>query len=148
MQIRGHPVVGIVSVKDGDKARRAFLEMMDSVGERWLQLFDRDPELYSAAYWDLFTRMWAAGEPIRKTEALAAMKGVKSAHTAGKYLDAAIRQGFIRETSNPSDARSKLVQITPWMQARLDEFFDEAVMDIKRTARHINERSPCHKARR
>lgn len=135
-------------MNDGDKARRAFLGMMDRVGERWLQLFDRNPELYSAAYWDLFTTMWAAGEPIRKTEALAAMKGVKSVHTAGKYLDAAIRHGFIRESSNPSDARSKLVQITPWMQARLDEFFDEAVTDIMHTARYLNEKSPCQKARR
>lgn len=122
---------GALSMTGDEEARRAFLTMMDRVGELWLTLFERDPDLYSAAYWDLLTRLWIAGGAVRKTDALAAMKGVKSAHTAGKYLDAAIRAGFVVETSNPADARSKLVQLTPSMHERLERFLDEAVGEMR-----------------
>ena len=40
------------------------------------------------------------------------MNSVKSAHTAGKYLETAINRGLIEEQNNPSDARSKLVGLS------------------------------------
>jgi hypothetical protein len=113
--------------------------MMERVGSRWLAVFGGESEFYSTAYWDLFTAMWSAGAPMRKTDALSAMTAVKSAHTAGKYLDAAIRCGFVEERDNPSDARSKLVALTPAMKARLDAFFDEAIGEVAGTATRIAE---------
>ena len=59
----------------------------------------------AAAYWDLLTGLWRTDGPRRKTDALGLMKGIKSVHTAGKYLDTAIEQGIIVETDNPQDAR-------------------------------------------
>lgn len=118
-------------------SRRAYLEMIDRVGDHWLEVFRDDREFYSTAYWDLLTTLWSAGEPMRKTDALAAMKGVKSAHTAGKYLDAAIRHGFVLEQHNPADARSKLVRLAPAMRTRLDDFFDTAVDEVREVARRI-----------
>lgn len=118
-------------------SRRAYLDMIARIGEHWLQVFGDDREFYSTAYWDLLTSLWAAGGPMRKTDALNSMKGVKSAHTAGKYLDAAIRHGLVLEEENPSDARSKLVRLAPSMQKRLDAFFDDAVDEVCTTAQDI-----------
>ncbi len=121
--------------------RRAYLDLMDRVGRHWVCVFGGEREFYSTAYWDLFTALWAAGAPMRKTEALAAMTAVKSAHTAGKYLDAAIRRGFVAERDNPDDARSKLVVLDPEMARRLDRFFDAAIAEVRETARDIGDAS-------
>ena len=120
------------------RQRRTYLDMIDRIGTRWVDVFDGDADFYSTAYWDLLTTMWAADAPMRKTEALAALKGVKSAHTAGKYLDAAIRRGLVEERCNPNDARSKLVALSPAMQARLNTFFDAAVAEVKATAADLD----------
>jgi len=119
--------------------RRAYLDLMDRVGRHWVAVFGGETEFYSTAYWDLFTALWAAGAPMRKTDALAAMTAVKSAHTAGKYLDAAIKRGFVAERDNPSDARSKLVVLDPEMKRRLDAFFDEAIGEVTETAARITD---------
>jgi len=123
--------------------RRTYLDMIARVSGRWLRLFENDPELYSTAYWDLLTTLWAAGEPMRKTEALAAMSAVKSPHTAGKYLDCAMARGYVEETSNPADARSKLVQLSPWLQRRLDAFFDDAVNEMLAAAERARTGTPA-----
>ncbi|MBK1696269.1 hypothetical protein [Rhodovibrio salinarum] len=117
--------------------RRVYLDMIDQVGQRWLHLFRGDPEMYSAAYWDLLTSLWRAGQPMRKTDALAAMHGIRSAHTAGKYVDAAISRGLILEEDNPRDARSKVLRLAPQTQERLDAFFEEAVGDLVDAARRV-----------
>lgn len=119
------------------RAREAYLDMMERVSRHWLAVFGDDVEFYSAAYWDLFTALWRRDRPMRKTEALAAMKAVKSPHTAGKYLDAAIRRGFVVEQDNPADARSKLVRLDETMKRRLDAFFDEALNEVAGTATRI-----------
>jgi DNA-binding MarR family transcriptional regulator len=122
--------------------RRVYLDMIEQVGQRWLHLFRGDPDMYSAAYWDLLTTLWRAGQPMRKTDALAAMHGIRSAHTAGKYVDAAIARGLIVEEDNPRDARSKVLRLSPEMQRRLDAFFDEALVDLQDAARRVQDRSP------
>lgn len=119
------------------RTREAYLDMMERLGQRWLAVFGDDVEFYSAAYWDLFTALWRRDKPMRKTEALDAMKAVRSPHTAGKYLDAAIRRGLVVEQDNPADARSKLVRLDERMKQRLDAFFDEALDEVARTARRI-----------
>lgn len=116
--------------------RKEYLNMIDHVGRNWLDVFLGDPEFYSAAYWDLLTRIWKSDRPVRKTDALKFMIGIKSAQTAGKYLENAIEHGFIREEENPKDARSKLVSLSDEMRERLDMFFDLAVGEVK--AAHQN----------
>lgn len=123
----------------GERARRAYLELMDRLTERWLDVFEGDTDLYSTAYWDLLTALWSAGRPMRKTDALAAIKGIRSAHTAGKYIDAAIQRGLVIEEGNPADARSKLLRLTPVMRARLDSFLDDALEEVAATARRVQE---------
>lgn len=118
--------------------RKEYLNMIDHVGRNWLNVFQGDPEFYSAAYWDLLTRIWKSARPVRKTDALKFMIGIKSAQTAGKYLENAIEHDFIREEENPKDARSKLVSLAPEMRARLDTFFDLAVGEVL-TASHTME---------
>ena len=117
--------------------RKEYLNMIDHVGRNWLNVFQGDPEFYSAAYWDLLTRIWKSTRPVRKTDALKFMIGIKSAQTAGKYLENAIEQDFIREQENPKDARSKLVSLSPEMRTRLDSFFDLAVGEVKTASQNM-----------
>ena len=67
------------------------------------------------------------------------MTGVRSAHTAGKYLETAIREGMILETDNPEDGRSKLLTLSPAMRRRLDAFFDAAVEEVRRSVRRMDD---------
>jgi hypothetical protein len=120
-----------------DAQRREYLLMIDRVGGAWLRVFGDDTEFYSANYWDLLTGLWRAAEPVRKTDALGFLTAVKSAHTAGKYLERAIERGFVVETDNPEDARSRLVALSVDMRARLDGFFDAAVDEIAVTHAHL-----------
>ena len=117
--------------------RRAYLEMMERVSAAWLELFQDDTEFYATAYWDLFTALWLAGRPLRKTDAMASMRAVKSAHTAGKYVDYAVTKGLLIEESNPTDARSKLLRLAPEMKAKLDAFFDAAMAEVCDTAHRL-----------
>jgi hypothetical protein len=122
--------------------RREYLNMLDSVAQRWLKLFDDNTEFYSAVYWDLLTQLWKENKPIRRTDALRFMKSVKSATTAGKYIDEAIQQGFLHESLNPQDARSKLVTLSPDMREHLDAFFDEAIDEVRQAGEIIRQKGP------
>ena len=112
-----------------------YLHHTHEVGRRWLTVFAGNKDFYSAAFWDLFTALWAQTVPVRKTEALAMMTAVKSAHTAGKYLDVALHHGLLEERPNPDDARSRLIALSPDMRTRLDAFFAEAARHLCDTAR-------------
>ncbi len=128
--------------KYNDAQRREYLNLTEKVGMNWMEVFEGDQDFYSAAYWDLLTGIWRAGEPLRKTEVLGLMKGIKSVHTAGKYLETAITRGIVVETDNPQDARSKLVALSPEMQKRLDGFFDAAVGALRESNREVEEKGP------
>jgi len=117
-----------------------YLRMTDQVGKHWLAVFRKDTEFWSAVYWDLFTKLWRADGAVRKTDALRYMTTIKSAHTAGKYLETAIRRGFVEEHDNPEDARSKLVRLTPNFRTRLDTFFDAAVDEMRRAGGRVEDR--------
>lgn len=124
-----------------DAQRKEYLNMTDRIGMEWLEVFKGDTEFYSAAYWDLFTRLWKSGSPERKTDALKFMVGIKSAQTAGKYIETAIKKKLIVEKENPEDARSRLLELSPQMKQRLDLFFDQAV-DHLRNSNRIIESNP------
>ena len=114
-----------------DHQRKEYLNMIDRIGTEWLDVFKGDTEFYQAAYWDLFTRLWKSGVSERKTDALKFMVGIKSAQTAGKYIETAIKKKLIVEKDNPEDARSRLLELSPQMKERLDLFFDQAVGHLK-----------------
>ena len=121
---------------------RAYLHMIDTISQHWLRVFDHNTDFYSAVYWDLLTRLWHANTPVRRTEALKCMTSVKSAATAGKYLNAAIRQGLLQESPNPQDARSKVLELSPDLRARLDTFFDHAVAAVRQANQAISHQGP------
>lgn len=129
-------------MKYNNAQHKQYLEMTDIVGRNWLSVFKGDTDFYSANYWDLLTEIWRAGKPVRKTDALRYMTAIKSAHTASKYIEFSLQKGFLIETDNPSDARSKLVSLSPETRGRLDEFFDGAVGSVRRANRAINEIGP------
>ena len=119
-----------------------YLDMIERVGHRWLEVFQGDTEFYSAVFWDLLTRIWHSEAPVRKTDALGFMTAIKSAHTAGKYVETAIKRGVLLEVENPDDARSKLLSLSPEMRRRLDAFFDGAVSEVRRSNRNFDELGP------
>lgn len=119
------------------RQHREYLDLLDRVGAGWLALFAGDTALYSSAYWDLLTRVWRENGPVRKTDALRFMTGVKSAHTAGKYIATAIERGYLVERENPDDARSKLIDLADDTRAKLDRFFDDCVGELRRSEQSI-----------
>jgi len=122
--------------------RLQYLDMTVRFGNAWLEVFQDDTDFYSAAFWDLFTNMWRSEQPVRKTDAMGFMKAVKSAHTAGKYVDTAIEKGLLVESDNPKDARSKLIALTSDMRARLDIYMDKAANKVLVASRDIAAKGP------
>lgn len=114
--------------------RREYLAMIDRIAVRWLDLFGGRSEFYSTVYWDLLARMWYAGEPVRKTDALRCITSIKSPYTAGKYVANALAQGLIEEVPNPGDRRSRLLRLSPSIREKLDGFFDEALSEVIKTS--------------
>lgn len=124
-----------------DDQRRGYLEFIDRIGGNWMTVFEGDTDFYDAAYWDLLTHLWRNPHPVRKTDAGRAITGVKSPLTAAKYIDTALAKGMIVEKSNPDDARSKLLALSPAMRVQLDTFFDDAVHELRKAAREIDARA-------
>ena len=129
-------------LKYNDAQRREYLQMIDRIGANWIGVFQGNKEFYSSAYWDLLTQLWRQPGPVRKTEALGYMQAIKSAHTAGKYVQGALDHGLIVEKDNPEDARSKLVALDDDMRDRLDGFFDAAVGEMRSAVRQIDIKGP------
>ncbi|SRR5690606_11660498 len=126
-----------MKTKYGFRQRKEYLDMCDRIGNRWVEVFEGDAELYSSAYWDLLTEMWRRQAPVRKTDAARFMKAVKSPHTAARYIETAVAKGLVIETANPDDARSKLVMLAPDTRRHLDSFFDAAVREMKSSLERI-----------
>ena len=131
-----------MSLQYNDEQRREYLNMTDNIAQHWLRIFDQNTEFYSAVYWDLLTRLWKSDRPVRRTDALKFMNSVKSAATAGKYINEAIRQRLLHEYPNPQDARSKLLELSPDIRERLDVFFDNAVGEMRQANQSISQKGP------
>lgn len=129
-------------LKYNAEQRREYLNMIDRVGRNWLEIFHDNTEFYSAVYWDLLTRIWKIDCPVRKTDAVKFMIGVKSPQTAAKYIENALRQNILHERDNPEDARSKLLVLSAEMKKRLDAFFDTAVSHLRRAEHEIRVKGP------
>ena len=128
-----------MALKYNNAQHKQYLEMIDGIGHRWVEVFEGNKQFYSAAYWDLLTGIWRADGAVRKTDALRYMTGIKSAHTASKYVEHSIKEGILIESDNPDDARSKLLVLSEDMRGRLDSFFDSAVGRVRRASRAIDE---------
>ena len=126
-----------MDLKYNDSQRKEYFKNTQRIGRLWLRVFEGNEEFYSSAYWDLLTNIWMKGEPVRKTDALRFMTNIKSPHTAGKYVETAIAKGILIEEDNPGDARSKLLRLSPQMYARLDQFFDGCVNQLRDCVRRI-----------
>ncbi len=131
-----------MKLKYNNEQRQEFLKMMDGISYAWIEMFEGNTEFYSASYWDLLSGMWKTNTTVKKTDALKLMKAIKSPHTAGKYLAAAVRHGILVETDNPADARSRLVALSPDMKQRLDAFFDARVGALRAVTHRINVKGP------
>lgn len=131
-----------MAFKYNNAQHRVYLELMDKVSDNWLLVFDGNTEFFSASYWDLLRGIWRQSGPIRKTDAMAFMRGVKSAHTAGKLIDAAVKSGFLTEHENRKDARSKLLDLSEATRTKIDQVFDMAVTEIRYAEREIQAKGP------
>ena len=116
---------------------REYLSLLDRLRDTWLEVFDGNRDFYQAHYWDLLAMMWWHEEPVRKTDALGFMTSVKSPHTAAKYIDVTVAEGFIEEVENPADGRSSLLSLAPHMRARMNDVLDGALGELITTAQHI-----------
>ena len=128
-----------MALKFNNAQHKQYLEMIDGIGHRWVEVFEGNTQFYSAAYWDLLTGIWRADGAVRKTDALRYMTAIKSAHTASKYVEHSIKEGILIESDNPDDARSKLLVLSEDMRERLNSFFDSAVGRVRRASRAIDE---------
>ena len=126
-----------MNLKYNSEQRQEYLKMTERNGLNWIEVFQGNVEFYSAPYWDLLTGIWKCADPVRKTDATKLMKSIKSAQTAGKYVESAIQHGFLNEVDNPKDARSKLLALSPDMNMRLDKFFDKAVDELRNASRSV-----------
>ena len=127
-----------MALKYNNAQHKQYLEMIDGIGHRWVEVFEGNTQFYSAAYWDLLTGIWRADGAVRKTDALRYMTAIKSAHTASKYVVHSIKEGILIESDNPDDARSKLLVLSEDMRGRLNSFFDSAVGRVRRASRAID----------
>ena len=128
-----------MALKYNNAQHKQYLEMIDGIGHRWVEVFEGNTQFYSAAYWDLLTGIWRADGAVRKTDALRYMTAIKSAHTARKFVEHSIKEGILIESDNPDDARSKLLVLSEDMRGRLNSFFDSAVGRVRRASRAIDE---------
>jgi hypothetical protein len=130
------------TLKYNDQQRREYLDLMERMSVHWLEVFGGREAFYSAQYWDLFKSIWRSARPVTKTEALKCMTGIKSAHTAGRYLETALAEGLLVEDDNPHDRRSRIIRLSPDMKARLDRFFDRAVSELRRSNKVVEVAGP------
>jgi len=129
-------------LKYNDDQRQEYLDLMDRMSVHWLRVFGGQEAFYSAQYWDLFKTLWRSPRPVTKTEALKCMTGIKSAHTAGRYLETAIEAGLLVEENNPEDKRSRIIRLSAEMKSNLDAFFDRAVSELRTSNKAIEVAGP------
>ena len=130
------------TLKYNVEQRQEYLQLMDRMSVNWLDVFGGKEIFYSAQYWDLFKTIWRSERTVTKTEALRCMTGIKSAHTAGRYLETAIEEGLLIEEDNPQDKRSRIIRLSPTMKQRLDRFFDRAVSELRKSNKTVEVAGP------
>jgi hypothetical protein len=107
-----------------DDERRRFVEALNALDAYWLKVFKQD--FYDMNYSDLFTELWRRNEPVTKMQACQFIHQLGS-QTSKKYIDRAIEMGYLVESPNPLDGRSKLIELSPEIHKGLAEVIDYAI---------------------
>jgi hypothetical protein len=107
-----------------DEERRHFVEALNAMDAYWLKVFKQD--FYDMNYSDLFTELWRRDEPVPKTQACLFIHQL-GPQTSKKYIDRAIEMGYLLESPNPLDGRSKLIELAPEIRKGLAEVIDYAI---------------------
>lgn len=113
-----------------DKDRFVLAQTLKRVGLSWQEMF-RDGDYCGSNYFDLFTEIWLRqGDPVYKTDCYRFMSGISS-QTAKKYLQNAIARGYLLESDNPQDKRSKLITMSPRFRATMEQSYDRTAQELR-----------------
>ena len=106
--------------------RRAhFLYALRELDDAWVSAFHKTG--FGDVYFSrLFTELWLRGDDaVAKSDAYDLVQGV-SAQTAMKYVRQAIAEGYLEETANPADGRSRLIRMSPLLRELFNGVIDRA----------------------
>lgn len=112
----------------GDRQRAArtrFLLALRELDDAWVEAFHRAGfgDIYFSR---LFTELWLRDSvSVSKSDAYDLVKGV-SLQTAMKYVNKAIADGYLEETDNPADGRSRLLRMSPQLHDKFGQIIDRA----------------------
>ena len=118
-----------------------YLAIMDRIAELWWQQFP-ERAAYSPGYWHLFMGLYKnRKQAITKGEAAEFLNAaqIKSPATRAKVIAGAIKLGYVSEHKSPVDKRANLVQMTPKLERKIQEYLSEALQTMAEALQSIHQ---------